>query len=31
MEEIQKFMNLHLKLCDRKSDLGYSEHGLVIA
>ena len=39
MEEIQKFynedfdafMDIHLELCDKKSNLDYSEHGLIIA
>ena len=29
--DFEAFMNLHLELCDQKSNLGYSEHGLVIA
>ena len=30
-KDFDAFMDLHLKLCDKKSNLGYSEHGLVIA
>ena len=27
----QIFMDIHLSLCDKKSNLGYSEHGLIVA
>ena len=30
-EDFSAFMDIHLKLCDKRSNLGYSEHGLVIA
>ncbi|MCM1048978.1 MAG: class I SAM-dependent methyltransferase [Clostridiales bacterium] len=30
-KDFDTFMDIHLKLCDKKSNLGYSEHGLVIA
>lgn len=30
-DDFREFMNLHLSLCDKKSNLGYSEHGLIIA
>lgn len=30
-EDFDAFMDIHFKLCDKRSNLGYSEHGLVIA
>ncbi len=30
-EDFDAFMDIHLKLCEQKSNLGYSEHGLIIA
>lgn len=30
-EDFEAFMDIHLKLCDKMSNLGYSEHGLIIA
>lgn len=30
-KDFEAFMDIHLELCDKKSNLGYSEHGLIIA
>lgn len=30
-EDFDAFMGIHFELCDKRSNLGYSEHGLVIA
>ena len=30
-KDFEAFMNMHLELCDKRSNLGYSEHGLVVA
>lgn len=30
-KDFDTFMDIHLKLCDKKSNIGYSEHGLFIA
>lgn len=29
-EDFEKFMDIHMENCDQKSNLGYSEHGLII-
>ncbi|MBD5476323.1 MAG: class I SAM-dependent methyltransferase [Lachnospiraceae bacterium] len=30
-KDFESFMDIHLSLCDKKSNLGYSEHGLIVA
>ena len=30
-KDFEAFMDMHLELCDKRSNLGYSEHGLVVA
>ena len=30
-KDFEAFMDIHLSLCDKKSNLGYSEHGLIVA
>lgn len=30
-KDFDAFMDMHLELCDKKSNLGYSEHGLIVA
>ncbi|WP_310603360.1 class I SAM-dependent methyltransferase [Anaerosporobacter sp.] len=30
-KDFQSFMGIHMDICDKKSNLGYSEHGLLIA
>ena len=30
-QDFETFMDIHLHLCDKKSNLGYSEHGLIVA
>lgn len=30
-QDFQTFMNIHMDICDKRSNLGYSEHGLIIA
>lgn len=29
--DFEAFMDIHLTHCDKKSNLGYSEHGLIVA
>ena len=30
-KDFEAFMDIHLSLCEKKSNLGYSEHGLIVA
>ena len=30
-KDFEAFMSIHLAMCDKRSNLGYSEHGLIIA
>lgn len=30
-KDFEAFMDIHLNLCDKKSNLGYSEHGFIVA
>lgn len=30
-EDFDTFMGIHMEICDKRSNLGYSEHGLIVA